>query len=351
MSLLRQVHSIIPGAALAAAVLLSLCSPCPSAPSGSPDAKLQSYTVYYLKRGEGLADVAKKYGVPLGEIIRLNRSRLPDPKNPDRVFVGMAVRVPVPKEKIGKPAAPDKTVPPLPSPAAPAAPRTAAPPAKEAPSPAKEAPSPPAAREKATPSPSVPEKPAVPDAAEKPVAEPAAPEPVPDERIFPEDKTLENISPEARRLAEAAAKTGPSLQGPWVYVLLGALALLVLAGLWMLISFRRALREISGGAAAVRGGARDTGELMLVAARNLGRNSRLFWFKAGDRDVFVSTGAETRILLPEEERRQEESGRQAEEIRPAAARVSSGRRPRKSPPQEPPGPAEGDASSPRQPEN
>lgn len=351
MSLLRQVHSIVPGAALAAVVLLLLRSPCLPAPSGVPAAEQQAYTVYYLKRGEGLADVAKKYGVPLGEIIRLNRSRLPDPKNPDRVFAGMAVRVPVPKEKAGQPAVPAKTAAPAPSPAAPAAPRTVAPPAKEAPSPVREAPTPPAAPEKAIPSPPVPEKPAVPDAAEKPVAAPAAPEPAPDERIFPEDKTLETISPEARRLAEAAAKTGPSLQGPWVYVVLAALALLVLAGLWMLISFRRALREISGGAAAVRGGARDTGELMLVAARNLGRNSRLFWFKAGERDVFVSTGAETQILLPGEERRPEEPGRQAEEVRPAVTRVSSGRRPRKSPPQEASSPAEGQATSPPQPEN
>ncbi len=143
------------------------------------------------------------------------------------------------------------------------------------------------------------------------------------------------------------ALTGPAIHGPWVYVVLGSLTVLLLAGVWMLVWFRRALREISDGAAAARVGVWDSGDLMLVPARSLGRNSRLFWFKAGQRDVFVSTGAETRILLPEEERTQDEgSGRQQEELRPAVSRVSSGRRPRKAAPQEVQPPADGDSSPP-----
>jgi len=341
MILLRKFHSISPCAALAAAILLWFCPSCLSAPSGAPAAQRQSYTVYYLKRGEGLADVAKKYGVPLGEVIRLNRSRLPDPKNPDRVFAGMAVRVPVPPAKAVEPEAPAEKAVQAPPPAA-VEPSGPAP--GRAPAPAEQTPSPAPAPAKTAPAAPSPDTPAAP---EKPPAAPVRTAPAPDERLFPEDKTLETISPEARRLAEAEGLTGPAIHGPWVYVVLGSLAVLLLAGVWMLVWFRRALREISGGAAAARGGVRDTGDLMLVAARSLGRNSRLFWFKAGQRDVFVSTGAETRILLPEEERAQEEgSGRQQEELRPAVSRVSSGRRPRKAAPQEVQPPADEDSSPP-----
>ncbi len=340
MRLRRKVHSIFPAAALAAILLLRVLSPCPAAPEpGASSAEKPSYTIYHLKRGEGLSDVAKKYGVPLGEIIRLNRSRLPDPSNPDRVFAGMAVRVPVREEKAKEPAEKVKTpseAPATTTPAPPGAPATTrpAPPAE----------TPPSAGLPPSPAPS----PAPPAAPEKPAAPPPAPEPVPEERIFPETKTLETISPEARRLAEAAAREQAGIRGVWVYVVLAALVVLLGSGLWMLVVFRRALRDISGGASALRGAGRDGGALTLVATRDLGHNSRLFWFKAGERDVFVSTGAGTQVLLPDgEHRQQEEAGAAAEEARPAVSRVSAGRRPRKAPPSaSSPAEGEGDTTEP-----
>lgn len=276
-----------------------------------------TYATYHLKRGEGLADVARKHGVSLGEILRLNRSRLPDRNNPDRVFTGMAVLVPVRRPAAtplqqAKPAqAPVQPKPAVPASVAPKTPDAAT--VRQPPAAGKPAVS------GTAPAPAAPKPPEAKPSSAAPVAEKAEEEPKPVARPA---RPVPDVKPQRRA---RNAPVVPSAPSAWTYVIAGALILLCLLGLIAVWKLLRLSAALGGGAVEQP---KDTGGLLLVSSRDLGRNARLFWFRAGDKDLFVSTGAETKILSPDSPQAQEVQ-RPAGEMSP---RQTSGRRPRKTPP-------------------
>lgn len=273
--------------------------------------------IYHLRRGEGLADVSKKYHVPLGVLIRLNRSRLPDSKNPDRVFTGMPVIVPVSasaskqaaaavkkpspgKLFILKPVAKPAPAPkPLPAktaatPAAKPAAKPAAPaPAKVPAAPAKALVKAPAAgaQQPVQPAPVPSVKPGAP-------AKPAGAKPV--AATKPSPALLPPAVPAKPPVPAPEAPASPcggffAANAPVAYMAL-ALALVLLVVL--IVAIVKVWKYLATGET------RDTqGPLTLVATRSLDRNGRLYWFRAAGKDLFVTSGGDARILTPEQEQK------------------------------------------------
>lgn len=250
----------------------------------------EQYETYVLKAGEGFSTVAEKYDVPLQRIIELNRDRLPDRNNPDKVFRGMKVRVPVKQPK----AVTQQPAPAVKQPAPAATPNSSA-----------------SANRFTLPSQSgaVPEgvtPPTLP--ADAPVATPEKePEPKTDAPTpttqtpkespeVPEKEVARDKHEETRQIADKdnggmAAWYGsltPSDPMFWLLTIIVALLAIIVLSVIVLL-----FRTYSGRTVI---DVRDTGKLRLVAARELGKNARLFWFKAGEQDVFVSTGSDAQIV-------------------------------------------------------
>ncbi len=258
-------------AAAGAATMLLLLAPQPrSAVSAEGSTKV---IIYRLKKGEGLSDVARKYGVPLNTIIKMNRARLARPNDPNYVFPGMNVKVPV---RV-KPAA-----------ATPAPPVAKPPPAKEA-----------------VPPPTAPVQPETP-----PAATPAAATPAPATREVPSP-----AAPAAPECADAL---------PWNHAALWTIAAAALA-LVLIVWYY--LRRLANSLKALRAG--DHGPLTLVAQRELSKDSSIYWIRVGEKDLFITTGEQSRIS-------ESETDPAATAPEPANGtakpRTPAGRRPRKNPP-------------------
>lgn len=313
-------------AVAAAAALLLLPLFAPSSRAATPSAT-QQVIIYRLKKGEGLSDVSRKFGVPLGTLIRMNRSRLPRPGDPSYVFTGMAVRVPVAASKAA-PSAEKPVVSPKPAPgpvAKPGAKPAAAPVVVPEPAtPAASLPSKPEQKQPATataPQPAAPEKAAPEKAATPPVASGKAP-------VGPavQEEEAETSAPAATAPAPPAPSGVPiSTPEPWyrtAIAIVGAAAFALVLIVWYY------LHQVVKHLKAVRGA--EPGPLALVAQRELSKNASLFWVRAGEKDLFISTGPDTQILtsdptpVPPPE--------PAAAAATPASRTSSPRRPRKEPP-------------------
>lgn len=295
---------------MCAGILLSLA--VLPVPLSSLSAQTETKVVEYrLKRGEGLSDVARKHGVSYEEILRLNRTRLPYPNDPNTVFTGMAIRVPVKVPVEAKPA-------PKPAPKPATKPATGA-----AGTQGSGAVSQPDNAQKAPEAPAVTAQAPKPDAAPAPApnAEAPAGEDKGNDGIFPSDKTLENISDQARQAAGSGDESAEAAGVTTGWYVVAALVLIACIGALAAVYFAwRALRFLSETSRS------HGGELQLVGLRELGKNSQVYWLKAGNKDLFVSTG-DAHILspLPSVEASDEDDD---ESGAPVAA-ASSSRRPRK----------------------
>lgn len=291
-------------------------------------AEKEQYEIYVLKAGEGLSTVAEKYDVPLQRIIELNRDRLPDRNNPNRVFRGMQVRVPVKQQKPAaqKPAPEVKQ----PEPAAPAAPSGNSAAANRFTLPSQSG----AVPEGITP-PASPVDAPVAEPQKEPEPKTDAPSPIaqaPKEAPkMPEKAMARDKHEEVGQIAEKdnggmAAWYGsltPSDPMFWLLAIIVALLVIIVISVIVLLFRTYTGRTVID--------VRDTGKLRLVAARELGKNARLFWFKAGEQDVFVSTGSDAQIVTADIAGVKEEMEK-PERPAPAPRSSTTTRRTRKSQP-------------------
>lgn len=245
---------------------------------------LAATKTYTVQKGEGLADVARKHGVSLSVILKLNRSRLPDRDNPDVIYPGMNVLVPAPEPK------------PSPVPAT-------------QPDPQQKKPSGTTGKGLETQSPIQDE-----DTAPK----------IKNDIEAPTDAvTPPAVSPTTEKESDSK---DDSLQ--WIVWLLGIIAVAVIA--IGIILYRR-------GHAIVAGPDSDNGPLRLIASKDLGKNAKVFWFRAGEKDLFISTGADAQILAIETAPQTQQNTQPAAPSLPATQKTPPSRRPRKnSAPQTPP---------------
>lgn len=282
-------------AAAGAATMLLLLAPQPR-----PAVSAQGSTkviIYRLKKGEGFSDVARKYGVPLSTIIKMNRARLARPNDPSYVFPGMNVKVPVRVKPAAAAAAPKKPAPAPPAPPAPPAqPVAKQPPAKAA--------VPPAA------APAQPETP--------PAAKPA---PAPREAPVPAAP-----APPAAVREQQPAPAAPADALPWSRAALWTIAAAALALVLVMWYY---LRRLANDLKALRAG--DHSPLTLVAQRELSKDSSIYWIRVGEKDLFITTGEQSRISETDPAA---SPATAAPEPANGAAEPgpSAGRRPRKNPP-------------------
>lgn len=293
-------------------------------------AEKEQYEIYVLKAGEGLSTVAEKYDVPLQRIIELNRDRLPDRNNPDRVFRGMQVRVPV-KKSAAQPSSASSAPKAASAPEAPpnksnsaAGSQFTLQPAQGNVSPDDSPAAPPVATSQKEPeagSVKPTEKPE-PDATVK-----DEPRPEPEPPVLPADSTAVKMPDEPMERGGAMAAWYGSLSPGdpmfWFLAIIVALLAIIVLSVVVLLFRTYTGRTIID--------VRDTGKLRLVAARELGKNARLFWFKAGEQDVFVSTGSDAQIVTADIAGVKEEMEK-PEKPAPAPRSSTTTRRTRKSQP-------------------
>ena len=256
--------------AVVAMIIVAMLSQAP-VPAGN------ATITYRLKKGEGFADVSRKYGVPLQTLIKANRHRLPHPGDPNYVFAGMAVSVPgrwapvtTGPKPVLKPAAPTTGHQPVVSPVNNTGRKT------------------------------VPFKSPGTTQTTMGVGNAADDTTEPTDNVFKADKTISNLSPEARaeldkdNRAKQKISIWAQLRGsvatamPWVWL---AVALFAAGVIYFLA------RKVSETLSAAE--ARDNGMLRLIASRDLGKHSKIFWFRAGERDLFITQGADAQIITIE----------------------------------------------------
>ncbi len=259
----------------------------PLSGDGHKTARNKSIVVYHLKKGEGLATVSRRFGVPLGTLIRINRSRLPRKSDPNFVFTGMSVLVPV------KAPAEHKASPGVSTQAEPEAKSPSTVPTKHNAKQGKPQPAKPAVKPEGE---SKPIPAGSPDLAKAAVEKPSPSQP--ETSTTGSRPAMPPAAPAHGPVAQKNPSSIPliaSIPGGWetvVWIALLVSVLLLGASLWLA---RRSAQFLANGAA------RETNGLQLVASRELGKNSRVFWLRAGEKDLFVSTGADTQILAVDEQ--------------------------------------------------
>ncbi|MCC6485722.1 MAG: carboxypeptidase regulatory-like domain-containing protein [Armatimonadetes bacterium] len=331
---------------------------------------MSAVVTHTVRKGESLADIARIYNVPLSQLIQLNRARFPR-GNPDLLYTGTRISVPV-KKLPPKPASPtteSKQTPAaaLKPPSAPAPDGTPQVDAKPVPAPSKVSEEPHKALENLSATEDrrfPPEKnvsslsPEARKAAEQQIygtVTDAQSRPIDGVNIVTDHgnyvstsksdgsyfiagveqgtytvtaskagfgpQSLSGIVVKQGQRSPASFRLGNAGVAGWSasWLLLAGLIVLVLVAVLVLM-----VRMT--GAALNAAEPRDSSLLRLIATRNLGRNARVHWLRADDRDFFVTEGVGVHVL-------QTDSLREPEALPSSESSAhASTRRPRKSGP-------------------